>query len=308
MPEDAPASPERSCFVARPISLTQELATAFYSGDLHHWDHVEEHLILPALRATGYRHIPTPTKGAGLIHAHIIEAINGADLVIADFSRLNPNVFFEAGVRTSVNKPLLVMAEQGTVLPFDLAGINTWFYDLRLHTWDIPRMVQELIEHIESTKTEGNALWTQFGVRLQVEHLVAESPADPTAAILEQISNDLQELRRAQPSANSMLAALSKQGATELDRARMMLELRYELLIEAIVAAGHPEEIVAEVQKLGDTLRTHRHLSEEFWSKRVLAEIERLVVEPAQPDIEVAFDRFCKQYKRHSVVYRTAHP
>jgi len=44
-----------------------------------------------------------------LIHAEIIRNIENADLVLCDMSCLNPNVFFEFGIRTSLNKPVSVV-------------------------------------------------------------------------------------------------------------------------------------------------------------------------------------------------------
>lgn len=307
MTEDSQSSPELSCFVTRPISLPDEVASAHYSGDLRHWDHVEQHLILPALEATGYRHIPTPTRGAGLIHAHIIEAVNGADLVIADFSRLNPNVFFEAGVRTSVNKPLLVIAEKGTDLPFDLAGINTWFYDPRLHAWDIPAMVNELVEHIKSTKTEGNALWTQFGVRLQVEHLVSDNPTDPITAILDQISNDLRELRNAQHvTGRWSYPRLPAASDDDLQRLRTIMQMRQTVLRESLLQAGQPDELVKDVVEMCATLRNNLVMVNPEIRAQALSNIEGLVANSLEPEVKATFEKFADAYLRYAEAHRTA--
>lgn len=51
-----------------------------------------------------------------------------ADLAIANLTTLNPNVMFELAVRYSFGKPTIVIAEEGTRLPFDVIGENTIFY------------------------------------------------------------------------------------------------------------------------------------------------------------------------------------
>lgn len=52
-------------------------------------------------------------------------------MVLCDMSQNNPNVFFELGVRTSVNKPVaLVRCDEDSPIPFDVSGVNTHTYDL----------------------------------------------------------------------------------------------------------------------------------------------------------------------------------
>ena len=66
----------------------------------------------------------------GMITVDIINALLEADLVIADLSFLNPNVFYELGLRHSTTKPTIHIAASGTDLPFDNADHRTIFFDL----------------------------------------------------------------------------------------------------------------------------------------------------------------------------------
>lgn len=187
-----------TCFVARPISLSEEVARNTYRGDRDHWEHVEEYVIKPALEAAGYTHIPTAARGSRLIHAHVIRAVNDADLVIADFSQLNANVLFEAGVRTSVNKPLVIIAEKNTTLPFDTGPLNTWFYDPALEMWGVADMVSGLTEHIRTTDLEGNALWKTFGSNLRAEALVSVPTQDLNQQMLQELMREVRDIREIQ--------------------------------------------------------------------------------------------------------------
>jgi hypothetical protein len=45
----------------------------------------------------------------GMIDAQIINALLNADLVIADLSTLNPNAFYEIGIRHMAQKPIIHM-------------------------------------------------------------------------------------------------------------------------------------------------------------------------------------------------------
>jgi hypothetical protein len=62
------------------------------------------------------------------IITHIIENLITSDLVIADLSGRNPNVFYELGVRHAVNNNTILIAEDLDDIPFDLRGLRTIVY------------------------------------------------------------------------------------------------------------------------------------------------------------------------------------
>lgn len=64
----------------------------------------------------------------------IIELLDCSDLVIADLTELNPNVFYELGYRTALDKPTIQIKAKDTPLPFDVNTIQTFDYDVT----DIP--------------------------------------------------------------------------------------------------------------------------------------------------------------------------
>ena len=70
----------------------------------------------------------------GLITNDIVNAILDSELAIADLSFLNPNVFYEIGIRHSAALPIIHMAADGTRLPFDNAPYRTIMFDLS--DWD----------------------------------------------------------------------------------------------------------------------------------------------------------------------------
>lgn len=60
----------------------------------------------------------------------IIENLESADLVIADITEHNPNVFYEMGYRARTQRPIIHLKSKNEKLPFDVNTIRTFEYDL----------------------------------------------------------------------------------------------------------------------------------------------------------------------------------
>jgi hypothetical protein len=63
----------------------------------------------------------------GSINKSVIQHIYNADLVIADLTDLNPNVFYELGVRHALRNGTILVALEGTKLPFDVGDLRSVF-------------------------------------------------------------------------------------------------------------------------------------------------------------------------------------
>lgn len=68
----------------------------------------------------------------GSITRSVIEHIYNADLVVADLTDLNPNVFYELGVRHALRNGTILVALDGTKLPFDVGDLRLVFYKDRV--------------------------------------------------------------------------------------------------------------------------------------------------------------------------------
>jgi hypothetical protein len=149
-----------------PIS-TPDVWVSKYA-DQDHFKHVLNHLFIPALKEAGFTPIPPIAKGAELIQAGIIKNIEKADLVLCDMSTLNPNVFFEFGIRTAVNKPVCIVKDEKTEkVPFDTTILNYHDYSSELRPWNQKEQVERLVLHIQESMngSDGqNALWKYFGL------------------------------------------------------------------------------------------------------------------------------------------------
>lgn len=69
-------------------------------------------------------------KVSDSIGAHVIRSIIEADLIIADLTGHNPNVFYELAVAHAFKKPVVHLISKGESLPFDVIDQRTIHYDI----------------------------------------------------------------------------------------------------------------------------------------------------------------------------------
>ena len=154
-------------FIIMPIS-TPEASLSLYQNDSEHFSHVLEHVFVPALEKAGFVPIPPVAKGSDIIHAEIINNLEKSDLVLCDISCLNPNVFFELGIRTALDKPVCLVADDKTnTIPFDTKIINYHTYKSDIRPWIVGTEIEKLFSHIQSSVERApdyNTLWKVFGL------------------------------------------------------------------------------------------------------------------------------------------------
>ena len=133
-------------------------------------DYKFEYVYSPVLKDLGYE-ITRSDKisSPGSISREIVQNLIDADLVIADITDENSNVFYELAIRNAIKKPVIVFRKPEQVMPFDI-------YDKRA---------------ISISTTEPK-IWEESKQQLRSQVTIAEkSPEQASESILTDFAFDL---------------------------------------------------------------------------------------------------------------------
>ena len=86
----------------------------------------------------------------GTILQDIINGLLESDVVIAEVSPANPNVFYELGYAHALAKPTVLLARRERDLPFDISGYRVIFYDDTIG--GKPQVETKLDKHLANIK------------------------------------------------------------------------------------------------------------------------------------------------------------
>jgi hypothetical protein len=92
----------------------------------------------------------------GSITRDIVEGILDADVVIADLTSKNPNVFYELGIAHSVGNKTIMTSQSMSDVPFDIANYRVLIYEQSITgskklAGELERAIQELLAALDRT-------------------------------------------------------------------------------------------------------------------------------------------------------------
>jgi hypothetical protein len=132
----------------------------------------------------------------GEIITHIIENLISAEIVIADLSGRNPNVFYELGVRHAVASNCILIADNLDDVPFDLRHLRTIIYQyepesmLRLKN----SLEQAILEILQDPNTIDNPV-RRYIYQSEVDKTLRESTS-PESHLVKNVLSEMTSLRK----------------------------------------------------------------------------------------------------------------
>ena len=158
-------------------------------------DQVYKYIIEPVCEKCGFEAVRVDQiNQADSITQTIIDMLLWSELVIADMTGHNPNAFYEMGYRACTKKPMIHIKEKGERIPFDIAGIRAFDYDLT----DLDA-VAEVKERLEQTIKSFNIAEYQENEKETLERMQDEDAGDTNVSqllpILYAIQDQISQLK-----------------------------------------------------------------------------------------------------------------
>ena len=174
----------KTCFCIAPIGQDG-------SEERKRSDQVLRYVIKEALEPKGY----TVTRAdeiasPGSITTQVIESIWKSDIVVADLTDHNPNVFYELAVRHAVQRPIIHMIQENQRIPFDVADFRTIHVELSLD--GAAKARKELCAHVEEVERGATCVTPVSLAGLMIE--LGKSSSDDKV-VLRQLLEGLGEMR-----------------------------------------------------------------------------------------------------------------
>jgi hypothetical protein len=181
----------RVCFVVMPIGAGEA-----YTRYLNRYVHIIEPAIASVQRdgKRVYKAVRADfISTSGSITRAVLQHLYAADVVIADLTDLNPNVFYELGVRHALRRGTILVGMKGTVVPFDVGDLRVIFYEDRVggEIEAIPKIKAVLEDALTSNSTDDSPVF------VAVPDLAAPSARQTaeSAARLSALEHEVMELR-----------------------------------------------------------------------------------------------------------------
>ena len=174
-------SPQKRAFIIRPFGTKKDID----------FDRIERELIAPALAQAGVDGRTTlDILGPGNIRVDMFQRLLTADLVVADLSIHNANVFYELGIRHALrDKRTLLVRCQADDFPFDLQTDRYFVYEKENPARSLELLVQALGQTLSSDKLDSPVFHLLPGLTAQDPGRFLPVPQDFQEAVESAVAN-----------------------------------------------------------------------------------------------------------------------
>ncbi|NMG43040.1 hypothetical protein GPA22_04765 [Aromatoleum toluvorans] len=195
------------------------------------FDEIYDYLIRGSLAEAGFRVVRADDMlNQRNIIEDIVQAITQSDLVVADLSTANPNVYYELGLAHAFGKPVVLLAQDIDEVPFDLRSYRVLTYSMHFSRMNQAR------EELSKLAKEARLGNVQFG-----------SPVSDFATLHNRQGQSLSLIGNASPQQKR-----DERGILDF---QADLEESFEIVSEVIGEVGaRLERLTPDIQTTGEQL------------------------------------------------------
>jgi hypothetical protein len=159
---------QKTVFVIMPFSKTE-------SYTVEQWTEIYTDVFEPAILACGYS-CERANPVVGDLMKSIVSKLRHSNIVLADVTDRNANVFYELGVRHSLSKRTIIITQQDDHVPSDLKG--SWFLRYGISPAQVNRFKREIHRLIKEIETDPEKIDNPVLDFLEDEHANVSSFID----------------------------------------------------------------------------------------------------------------------------------
>jgi hypothetical protein len=253
MTEGTSPAEKKKCFVISPVGSKD-------SPERKAADQVLRHLIKKALADLYVVQRADDSTNPGAITPDMVASILEADLIVADLTGHNPNVFYEVAMAHGYNKPTVHIQKAGDKVPFDVKDMRVISYDMA--DPDDLEAAQKLLRESAKFVVENPAKAETPLTRAESFVAIQES-TDPTVESNVRIMDEIAQLRR------DVLRRIPRSGSVGAARVQDRANNRSaRKIIERIVDAGR-----ARPEDFSETITSHTSTAFDNWTKLLIQKI-----------------------------------
>jgi len=195
---------------------------------------LKNYLILPVMQKLGIELIRADEEiHGGIITERIFEHLNKDDLVIADLTGKNPNVFLEVGYRMSTYLPMILISKKGEKRVFDVQHIQILEYGFDVEEADCFR---HWLEKAAEVKID-----TDINFSVSYDENRKELPGEHMAVLRELVKEYQKRI-----SAGMSMTEARRFGSTDEVKRQLFPQVDYEDLDLILRELGDQEYIREE--------------------------------------------------------------
>lgn len=260
-----PEKKKKLCFVIAPIGSEG-------SDTRHRSNQILNHIIKPVAKDCGYDDVirADDISKPGMITNDIIQYLVDADLVVADLTDHNANVFYELALRHALRTPIVQLIAAGQAIPFDVAPSRTVQVDH--HDLDsVAQCKDQLAAQIRAVEEDPSNVDNPISIALDLQALKkSDKPLEQTmAAILAQVQN-----------LATQVGSLTRASRQEYDRQ-----------LPAYFRTVEQELAAMDAQRVSDQLRESERIRQEL---QIQSERARSLIDAEDKAIRQAHENHAK--------------
>lgn len=218
-------SDDKECFFIAPIGEEG-------SETRKRSDNIMEYIVDEAVSDFGYSvKRADQMDQPGSITSQVIQKTVNSELVIADLTEHNPNVFYELAVRHATGEPYIQLIQSTESIPFDISDIRTIKYGLGVEEADRAR--EKIRAQLMSLRDEDPEFDNPISRSAEMESL--RESGDPTDHNFAEILTSMANLeRKVDRLENNMINHGSKNSDGERPRTLVIDDYVFEIDEESV--------------------------------------------------------------------------